>query len=163
MAISLRSYQQTAVSEIRTALAKYRRIVCIMPTGSGKSLVLGYTAALAAQKGTRTLILAHREEIMKQNADKCAKCGVEPQIISPKHRKVPTGLVAVGMVQTLQRRIEKPEWLDYVKSVKMLILDEAHICNYGFLFDIISEKCYVVGYTATMARYGGMKQAGRTI
>jgi len=160
MALELRKYQEQAVSEIRTALARYRRVVCIMPTGSGKSLVLGYTAALAAQKGTRTLILAHREEIMKQNAEKCIKCGVEPQIISPKHRKVPTGLVAVGMVQTLQRRIEKPEWLDYVKSVQMLILDEAHICNYGFLFDIISDKCYVVGYTATMARYGGMKQAG---
>jgi len=158
--LELRDYQADSVAEIRTALAKYRRIVCIMPTGSGKSLVLGYTAALAAQKGTRTLILAHREEIMKQNADKCAKCGVEPQIISPKHRKVPTGLVAVGMVQTLQRRIEKPEWLEYVKSIQMLILDEAHICNYGFLFDIISDKCYVVGYTATMARYGGMKQAG---
>lgn len=160
MAIQLRDYQATAVSEIRTALSRYRRVVCIMPTGSGKSLVLGYTAALAARKGTKTLILAHREEIMKQNADKCIKCGVEPEIVSPKHRKVPTSNCAVGMVQTLQRRIEKPEWLEYVKSVQMLILDEAHICNYGFLFDIISDKCYVVGYTATMARYGGMKQAG---
>ena len=160
MALELRKYQEQAVSEIRTALAKYRRIVCIMPTGSGKSLVLGYTAVLAAQKGTKTLILAHREEIMKQNADKCIKCGIDPQIISPKHRKVPTEDIVCGMVQTLQRRIEKPEWMEYVKSVQMLVLDEAHICNYDFLFDIISEKCYVVGYTATMARYGGMTQAG---
>ena len=158
--VELREYQKTAVNEIRSGLAKYRRVVCVMPTGSGKGTVLGYVASLAANKGTKTLILAHREEIMKQNAGHCRKCGVEPQIISPKHRKVPTEDIVCGMVQTLQRRIEKPEWMEYVKSVQMLVLDEAHICNYDFLFDIISDKCYVVGYTATMARYGGMTQAG---
>lgn len=158
--VELREYQKIAVNEIRSGLAKYRRVVCVMPTGSGKGTVLGYVASLAANKGTKTLILAHREEIMKQNAGHCRKCGVEPQIISPKHRKVPTEGIVCGMVQTLQRRIEKPEWMEYVKSVQMLVLDEAHICNYDFLFDIISDKCYVVGYTATMARYGGMTQAG---
>lgn len=158
--VELREYQKAAVNEIRSGLAKYRRVVCVMPTGSGKGTVLGYVASLAANKGTKTLILAHREEIMKQNAGHCRKCGVEPQIISPKHRKVPTEDIVCGMVQTLQRRIEKPEWMEYVKSVQMLVLDEAHICNYDFLFDIISDKCYVVGYTATMARYGGMTQAG---
>lgn len=158
--IELREYQKTAVNEIRSGLAQYRRVVCVMPTGSGKGTVLGYVASLAANKGTKTLILAHREEIMKQNTGHCRKCGVEPQIISPKHRKVPTEDIVCGMVQTLQRRIEKPEWMEYVKSVQMLVLDEAHICNYDFLFDIISDKCYVVGYTATMARYGGMTQAG---
>lgn len=158
--VELREYQKTAVNEIRSGLAKYRRVVCVMPTGSGKGTVLGYVASLAANKGTKTLILAHREEIMKQNTGHCRKCGVEPQIISPKHRKVPTEDIVCGMVQTLQRRIEKPEWMEYVKSVQMLVLDEAHICNYDFLFDIISDKCYVVGYTATMARYGGMTQAG---
>ena len=158
--IELRGYQKTAVNEIRSGLAQYRRVVCVMPTGSGKGTVLGYVASLAANKGTKTLILAHREEIMKQNTGHCLKCGVEPQIISPKHRKVPTEDIVCGMVQTLQRRIEKPEWMEYIKSVQMLVLDEAHICNYDFLFDIISDKCYVVGYTATMARYGGMTQAG---
>ena len=158
--IELREYQKTAVNEIRSGLAQYRRVVCVMPTGSGKGTVLGYVASLAANKGTKTLILAHREEIMKQNTGHCRKCGVEPQIISPKHRKVPTEDIVCGMVQTLQRRIEKPEWMEYVKSVQMLVLDEAHICNYDFLFDIISDRCYVVGYTATMARYGGMTQAG---
>ena len=158
--IQLRDYQETLVSEIREALGKYRRIVCVCPTGSGKGLVLGYTAALASNKGTKTLILAHREEILNQNVNQCKKCGLVPEIISPKHRAVPSGIVACGMVQTLRRRVEKQEWLDYVKSVRMLILDEAHICDYEFLFDVISDGCYVCGYTATMARYGGMPQAG---
>ena len=138
----------------------YRRVVCVMPTGSGKGTVLGYIASLAAKKGTKTLILAHREEIMKQNTSHCQRCGIEPQIISPKHRKVPTEQVVCGMVQTVQRRIEKPEWAEYLKSVRMLILDEAHICNYDFIFDAIDPKCFVTGFTATMARYGGMTQAG---
>jgi superfamily II DNA or RNA helicase len=158
--VELRGYQEVAVREIREALGKYKRAVCVMPTGSGKGLVLGYTAALASIKGTKTLILAHREEILKQDARQCQKCGIEPEIVSPKHRRVPGGLVACGMVQTLRRRIEKPEWLEYVKSVQMLIIDEAHLCDFDFVFDHISDKCYVVGYTATMARYGGMTQAG---
>lgn len=160
MSIKLRDYQEKLVSEIREALGKYRRIVCVCPTGGGKGLVLAYTASLAAKKGTKTLILAHREEILKQNVNQCRKCGLEPEIISPKHRDVPSGIVACGMVQTLRRRVEKSEWLDYVKSVRMLMLDEAHICDYDFLFDIVSGKCFICGYTATMARYGGMTQAG---
>ena len=105
--------------------------------------------------------MSHKfKEIMKQNANHCCKCDIEPQIISPKHRKVPDDLVVCGMVQTLRRRVEKPEWLEYLKSVQMLILDEAHICDYDSLFGLISEKCYVCGFTATMARYGGMTQAG---
>lgn len=111
--IQLRDYQETLVSEIREALGKYRRIVCVCPTGSGKGLVLGYTAALASNKGTKTLILAHREEILNQNVNQCKKCGLVPEIISPKHRAVPSGIVACGMVQTLRRRMEKQEWLDY--------------------------------------------------
>lgn len=158
--IELRKYQEKAVSEIRSGLAEYRRVVCVMPTGSGKGSLLGYIASLSARRGAKTLILAHREEIMKQNAGHCRKSDVDPQIISPKHRKVPDGLVACGMVQTLRRRIEKPEWLEYLKSVKMLILDECHICDYDSLFEIVSEKCFICGFTATMARYGGMTQAG---
>jgi len=158
--LELRKYQETAVSEIREALGKYRRIVCVMPTGSGKGSLLGYIAYLSAKKGTKTLILAHREEILKQNAGHCRECDIEPQIISPKHRNVPDGLVVCGMVQTLRRRVEKQEWLEYLQSIQMLILDEAHICDYDFLFGLVPNKCFICGFTATMARYGGMTQAG---
>lgn len=158
MALELRPYQQTAVSEIRTALAKYRRIVCVLPTGGGKGLILGYVTSLAVKKGSKVLILAHREEVMKQDANQCRKFGVEPEIISPKHRKVPTSNCAVGMIQTLRRRIEKPEWQEYLKSVTLLVPDEAHVCDFDMIFDYISPKCYVTGYTATPSRSGHMKQ-----
>lgn len=156
--ITLRDYQEQAVSEIREGLAKYRRIVCVLPTGGGKGLILGYVTSLAVKKGSKVLILAHREEVMKQDANQCRKFGVEPEIISPKHRKVPTSNCAVGMIQTMRRRIEKPEWQEYLKSVTLLVPDEAHVCDFDFIFDYISPKCYVTGYTATPSRSGHMKQ-----
>ena len=65
MSIKLRDYQEKLVSEIREALGKYRRIVCVCPTGGGKGLVLAYTASLAAKKGTKTLIEAECQPVQK--------------------------------------------------------------------------------------------------
>ena len=42
--MQLREYQQTAVSEIRTALAKYRRVLFQAQTGFGKTIVFSYIA-----------------------------------------------------------------------------------------------------------------------
>ena len=65
--IKLRSYQERAVSEVREALAKYRRVLFQSPTGSGKGVVLGTIASLSHAKGKRILIACHRIEIVKQN------------------------------------------------------------------------------------------------
>lgn len=158
--IELRSYQSAQVAEIRVALAKYRRIIAQCPTGGGKGVILGSIANMCAKKWSRTLIVAHRLEIVEQDAAQFRKFGSEPGIISPKQRLVPRALVNVAMAQTLQRRKDKEEWAKYLKSIKMLIIDEAHTSEFNFLFDCISPDCFVCGFTATPVRYGNMRQLG---
>ena len=152
--IKLRSYQERAVSEVREALAKYRRVLFQSPTGSGKGVVLGTIASLSHAKGKRILIACHRIEIVKQNIKQAERMGIECAMISPKQRNVPTEQASCAMVQTLQRRVQKDEWAEYLKSIDLLMIDEAHIANFSWLFNYISDKCFVVGFSATPCRQG---------
>ena len=65
----LRNYQHDAVSELRLAIQRSGSAVLVMPTGAGKTVVAGEIARLAAAKGSRTLFLVHRRELVKQAVD----------------------------------------------------------------------------------------------
>lgn len=160
MAISLRSYQQTAVSEIRTALAKYRRVLFQAQTGFGKTIVFSYIAMASQKYNRKVLILSDRTEILTQNGGALVKFGMDVDYITPKHRKVPAKNIVVAMAQTMKRRVEKQEWLDYLKTVELLIVDECHNCTADFIHDLVNPKCFVLGCTATPKRYGHQKQLG---
>lgn len=152
--INLRPYQTKAISEVREALAKYRRVLFQSPTGSGKGVVLGTIASLSHAKGKKILIACHRIEIVKQNIKQAERMGIECAMISPKQRNVPTEQASCAMVQTLQRRVQKEEWVEYLKSIDLLMIDEAHIANFSWLFNYISDRCFVVGFSATPCRQG---------
>lgn len=156
----LRPYQSDLIFRTRQSLAKHRRVIMQAPTGAGKSLIIGEMARLCSLKGSKVLVVAHRTEIVTQNAEAIAERETPCSIISPKTRSVPTTAVSSAMAQTLLRRVEKDDWAAYLASVDMLIIDEAHDSSANFLFDHISKDCYVVGFTATPVRYGNQRQLG---
>ena len=57
--IKLREYQQTAIEEIRVALAKYRRVLFQAQTAFGKTITFSYIA-LASQKFNRKVHIGIR-------------------------------------------------------------------------------------------------------
>ena len=130
------------------------------PTGAGKSLIIGEITRLCSLKGSKVLVVAHRTEIVNQNAEAIEERETPCSVISPKTRATPTTSASSGMAQTLLRRVEKEEWASYIASIDMLIIDEAHDSSANFLFDHISKDCYVVGFTATPVRYGNQRQLG---
>ncbi|MEG1289539.1 MAG: DEAD/DEAH box helicase [Bacteroidaceae bacterium] len=158
--ITLRPYQIKAIDEIKEALAAYKRVILQSPTGSGKGLLISELAYKTSLKGNICLIVSHRIEVVNQNMKHVMNKGTNASVISASGRKIPTTNVAVAMAQTLQRRKDKDEWMDYLKSIKLLILDEAHTSEMNFLFQIISPNCFVVGFTATPVRYGNQRQLG---
>ena len=116
---------------------------------------------LASQRFNRkVLILSSRTEILLQNGGALEQAGLTVQYISPRMRSIPTANVCVGMAQTLRRRVEKEEWCEWLKTVEMLIIDEAHECVSDFIHEYMSDKCFVLGVTATPRRYGHQKQLG---
>lgn len=158
--MELRGYQQRDVEEIRTAMAKYRRVLFQAQTGYGKTVVFSYIAISAQKYNRKVLILSDRTEILTQNGKKLLSFGAEIDYISPKHRNLPTKNIVVAMAQTMKRRVEKPEWVEYLKTVELLIIDEAHACVSDYIHDYINDRCFVLGCTATPRRYGNQRQLG---
>lgn len=158
--MQLRDYQREAVDEIRAALAKYRRVLFQAQTAFGKTVTFSYIALCSQRYERRVLILSDRTEILNQNGGSLQRAGLDVDYISPKTKSVPTKNVAVGMSQTLRRRMAKKEWADYVKSIELLITDEAHVCTHDFIYDYLSDSCFRLLVTATPSRQGKQRQLG---
>lgn len=116
----LRDYQLAAVTELRRkAAAGVRRLLLVSPTGSGKTVMMADIIHGAVARGTPTLFVAHRRELIKQTSEKLDTIGVDHGIVMAGHeRQRPEQLVQVASVQTLARRTKPPAGL--------LIIDEAH-------------------------------------
>lgn len=156
--MELRPYQSTILSESRQALTKHKHIIVQSPTGSGKGVLIG---SMASMSRYRILILAHSEEILKQDADHAREWGAETSEVYAKTRKIPTALCCVMMAQTLRQRLKKPEWSDWFDSFGFIVLDECHRAEFDFIFEQSGvENKYVVGLSASPARYGQMRQFG---
>ena len=124
--MELRGYQSTLISEARQALARHKHIIVQSPTGSGKGVLIGSMASMAIGRHNRVLILAHSEEILKQDANHARKWGVDVAEVYAKTRKMPENDCCCMMVQTLRQRLKKDWWRIWFEGFKFLILDESH-------------------------------------
>src|SRR5689334_1873684 len=81
-ALSLRPYQVDVIDRVTAEIAaRRRRVLLVAPTGAGKTVIAAAIIAKAAAAGRRTLILAHRIEIVKQTAAKLYEAGIDAGII----------------------------------------------------------------------------------
>lgn len=158
--IELRPYQQAAVDEIREAFKRHKSVLFQLPTGGGKSACFSFMAKSSIDKGKRVLVLSNRTEILMQNGGTLQRMGLEVEYINPKQRNIPQSNMIVAMAQTLQRRLQKEEWREWVKSIDFLIVDEAHCCDHDFIYPYLSDKCFRLLVTATPQRQGTQKQLG---
>lgn len=151
--MNLRPYQKTAVSKIFEAWENYKRTLLVLPTGCGKTIVFANIAA-ELSKRERVLILAHRDELIRQAADKLYKaCGLQSAVEKAEETALGSFYnITCGSVQTLMRqsRLERfPR--DYYGAI---IVDEAHHAlssSYKAILDYWGEA-KVLGVTATPDR-----------
>lgn len=159
--MELRQYQNTLITESRQALAKHKHIIVQSPTGSGKGVLIGSMASMATAKHNRVLILAHSEEILTQDAKHARKWGVNVAEVFAKTRKRLDAECCCMMAQTLRQRLKKDEWASWFDTFKLIILDECHRAEFDFVFEQPSvDVTFVVGLSASPARYGQMRQLG---
>jgi superfamily II DNA or RNA helicase len=157
----LRDYQEDLIGRARECyVAGLWAPVIVAPTGAGKTVIIAEVAQRSVARGTRVLILAHRRELIRQASEKLTAAGVPHGIIAPGC-PVTDHLVQVGSVQTVARRLGKPEALGY----GLIILDEAHHAIAGQWAAIIqaNPQAAILGVTATPERLDGRglgKQAG---
>ncbi len=149
MTVTLRDYQETAVSDVRVAMRQHQRILLVLSTGAGKTVVFSYIASAAAEKGKKVLILAHRDQLIKQASNKLKDYDVDHGIIMAGFTPSPHAKVQVGSVQTLVRRLGK---IKFVPDV--IVVDEAHLSAANSYIKILEfwPQAKVLGVTGSPVR-----------
>ena len=156
--IVLRPYQNKAVEAIREGIiAGNLKQVFRLDTGGGKTICFSFMVAKAVPKGKKVLILTDRIELLTQAGGSIAKFGIDVRIIDSTHRPHLQDQVYVSMAQTLARRLQLPEYVEYLKTVDLVIIDEAHKSIFDKFFEYFGEKTVVIGATATPIRVGNQK------
>jgi superfamily II DNA or RNA helicase len=110
---ALRPYQITAVEAAVRELRARRRALLVMATGSGKTVCFAFIAE-HWRPGGRVLVLAHREELLRQAADKIAAL-IESRFLSRRKTIVTTNLTLAAIYERDNRIGSRlHEGIDYV-------------------------------------------------
>ena len=123
--IELRPYQRECIEKIETAdgTGTHRQLVAL-PTGTGKTIIF---TTVAKKRNGRTLILAHRDELIQQAVEKLEMVwdGVDVGVVKAERNEVDKQVI-VASIQTASRenRLEQlPMDFDFI------VTDEAHHCH----------------------------------
>ena len=139
----LRPYQSEAIQAIFDKWNEWLRLLLVLPTGCGKTVVFN---TVANQSKGRVAILAHRDELIEQARDKYESMfGERPGKIKASENDIRT--VTVGSVQTMMRR-------DYTGMFDTIIVDEAHHAISPSYQKVLGQfpNARVLGVTATPDR-----------
>ena len=158
--MALRPYQLLAREAIIKGFKEYDKQLVVKPTGSGKTILF---ASLAQHyQPRRTLVLAHREELISQAVDKIHKAtGLVAEIEMGDRCASHEAPVVVASVQSLMREQRRTRWPR--DHFGLVVVDEAHhVLGDSYLSTLrhFDESADVIGMTATPDR-GDKKNLGR--
>lgn len=154
MQLTLRPYQQDGVGQIRLQYMEgRRRVLYVLSTGGGKTVIFCHIAERAAQLGNRICVLVHRQELVDQTSRSLADLGVAHGVIAAGYRQDLSHGVQVASVQTLVRRLHQIP----ADFFQLIICDEAHHAVAGSWAKLIDHyaTAKLLGVTATPARLSG--------
>lgn len=143
-----RNYQSRTVDVTMNHIDTYQDSVPLVaaPTASGKSIIAALLAERFSQRSTgMTIVLAHRKELVKQNASKL-----------PSHLDI--GIYSSGLGKREMKRITVAGFqslrnaVDRLPSVGALLIDEAHWAT----------KAYKEFYEALLLKNRNMRAVGLT-
>lgn len=141
----LRPYQIAALDAVREAYRSGKRapLLC-SPTGSGKSKMTGY---MLSRTKKRALIICHRAELLDMIS---GSLSLAHGVIRPG-KPTPREQILVGMIQTIQRR------LDDLAGIEWVISDECHLAMAAGWQRVLKHfgTAHHLGMSATPCRLDG--------
>lgn len=153
--MELRPYQKEAIAAVEKEWEQgHKKTLLVLPTGTGKTIVFANVARDEVRRGSKVLILAHRDELLTQAQEKIKSA---TGLLCAKEKADETSLhsfrrIVVGSVQTMMRekRLQKfaPD------AFGTIIIDEAHHCLSSSYQKVLSHfpEARVLGVTATPER-----------
>ncbi|KAI1116893.1 P-loop containing nucleoside triphosphate hydrolase protein [Nemania sp. NC0429] len=168
--VHLREYQEECIQSVLTSLQHgHKRIGISLATGSGKTVV--FTQLIdriqpSSKHATRTLILAHRRELVEQAARHCSNAypGKTVEIEMGNMHSSGGADITIASIQSLTSgdRISKFD----PRTFKLVLVDEAHhIVAPGYLRTLEHFGLHhknegspiLVGVSATFSRFDGLR------
>jgi superfamily II DNA or RNA helicase len=156
--MALRPYQQEAADGIDAAFQENDSTLAVMPTGTGKTIVLA--SVIHEWDRGRVLVMAHRDELIRQAADKIERVTGEPcdiemgEYMADQKSLYNHAKVVVTSVQTMSRRNRHSRF--HPEDFSLLIVDEAHHATaktYRAVIEYFQQGgLKVLGVTATPDR-----------
>ncbi|KAJ2846616.1 DEAD DEAH box helicase [Coemansia brasiliensis] len=164
---TLRPYQQECIDKCLDSLKNgiWRQAVSL-PVGSGKTVVFSnliQRIPAPTSMATKTLVLAHREELLVQAARQIQRASpnLVVEIDQGTRMANPAADVVVASVPTLGRQ-DSPRLLRHdPQRYKCIVIDEAHhaaASTYGRILDHFASnsKIFIWGCSATLHRHDGL-------
>lgn len=148
----LRHYQYDMLVEAaRLMRLGYRRILLVLPTGGGKTVIASSLLSSTTALGYRSQFIVHRRELIKQTSVTFNTNGLHHGFIASGMPMTFDANVTLAGIQTLVNR------LDLVLPPYLTVVDEAHhatAASWGEVLSYYGDN-YVIGLTATPERLDG--------
>lgn len=160
----LRDYQEEEAAGVFREWADHASTLAVLPTGLGKTVLFAEVIRRMHERGARAMVLAHREELITQAADKIRRVtGLDAQVEMGEYRVQPYfGEMPPVVVSTVQTqcaggdgggRMSKFDPQDF----GLVVIDEAHHATAGTYRRCVdwyrqNPACRVLGVTATPDR-----------
>jgi superfamily II DNA or RNA helicase len=146
--VQLRPYQETCVGQVLSKWQQFRRLLVVLPTGAGKTIIFSH---IADRLPGKVLIIAHREELLTQAIDKLhAATGIRATLERADAVGDRDAKVVVASIQTLMRR--HSQWAS--DHFDHIIIDETHHIAADSYQSVIRHfpDARILGVTATPDR-----------
>jgi superfamily II DNA or RNA helicase len=159
--LPLRNYQREAIDAVKKDMADgFSRLALVLATGSGKTVIFSHLIAEQHEFNPhhkRSLVLAHRDELVLQAVDKISQVapGLSVGVVKADRDEHDADVV-VASVQTLVR----PGRTERLTDVGLVITDECHHISSDSYRSVLTRLgCFdeadpvpMIGVTATLAR-----------
>jgi len=157
----LRDYQVEAVRLVRDSVRRgNKKILLVMPTGSGKTHVLAAIAEGAVAKGNKILASMHRRQLVQQMRDSFVDSGLSPAIIMAGIDHDLSCHMQIVSLATYARRLKLCETgiNKFFIDAAVILLDEAHHALNPTNQQMLSnyQDKIVIGVTATPCLSSGV-------
>ncbi len=140
--LELRPYQNNSITMVREAMRRgNKRILYVLATGGGKTLIASEIIAMARSLGKRVAFVCNRIQLINQTREKLNQHGIPHGVIQGNNTLEPWRDVLVASIQTVAKR--------GLPEVDLLIFDEAHCTGSSESYWPLMEGKYCIGLTAT--------------
>jgi superfamily II DNA or RNA helicase len=158
--VELRPYQQKFVNDVRQCFASgKRKVMGRIPTGAGKSPTFGYMLEQAHQKGRPSVLIVHRDELLRQGVRHLEKSGIPKDdigVIKAGYKPNYDRPIQVASIQSVLSGLRLEEVMKL--GFNFLVYDEGHHLSennsYHKLMGMF-DKMFHLFVTATPARGDG--------